>query len=164
MKVKEAIRRLKSGKLPVSMKYRAIFLKTAEDIVAPFLTKLFNKLYDSGYFPAEWTRSVIIPLFKKGDASNPDNYRGISLLSVISKVFTSILNKRLYKWAEDEQKICEEQTGFRKHYSTTDHIYTLVSMIINCLYGPRRRKLYVGFLDYLKAFDSVDRYSLWKIL
>ena len=86
------------------------------------------------------------------------------MLSVISKVFTSILNKRLYKWAEDEQKICEEQAGFRKQYSTTDHIYTLVSMIRNCLYGPRRSKLYVAFVDYLKAFDSVDRGSLWKVL
>ena len=53
-------------------------------------------------FPSDWCKSVIIPLFKKGDDKIPDNYRGISLLSIVSKVFTAVLNKRLYTWAEKE--------------------------------------------------------------
>ena len=60
-----------------------------------FLTQLFNKLYNASLFPAVWSKSVIVPIFKKGDDYNPDNYRGISLLSIVSKVFTAILNKRL---------------------------------------------------------------------
>ena len=60
-----------------------------------FLTQLFNKLYNASLFPAVWSKSVIVPIFKKGDDDNPDNYRGISLLSIVSKVFTAILNKRL---------------------------------------------------------------------
>jgi len=83
------------------------FLKYSEQFITPFLTKLFNKLFDSGHFPDDWTRSVIIPLLKKGDVLNPENYRGISLLSITSKVFTKILNTRLYNWAEREGKIVQ---------------------------------------------------------
>ena len=162
--VRHAIRKLKCGKAPGLDEISAEFLKSAEGIVVPFLKKLFNALFENGLFPEEWCRSVIIPLFKKGDINNPENYRGISLLSIVSKVFTSILNRRLYSWAENEHKICEEQAGFRKQYSTIDHIYTLVSMIRKCLYGHRKSKLYVVFVDYLKAFDLVDRESLWLVL
>ena len=70
----------------------------------------------------------------------------------------------MYKWAEENNKISTEQAGFRKSYSTVDHIYTLHSMISNCLYGRRRSKLYIAFVDYKKAFDSVNRVTLWKIL
>lgn len=155
---------MKCGKAPGLDEISVEFLKTAESIVTPFLTKLFNRLFETGYFPEEWSRSVIVPLFKKGDQNNPANYRGISLLSTLSKIFTSILNKRLYAWAENESKICEEQAGFRKQYATTDHIFTLVSMIRKCLHGRQKRKLYVAFIDYMVAFDSVDRESLWVVL
>ena len=87
---------------------------------------------------------------------------GFLYLRVMSKVFTSILNKRLYRWAEEEQKIREKQAGVQEKYSTVGHIFTLVSIIRKCLFGPR--KLYVAFIDYLKAFDSVDRQSLWGVL
>jgi hypothetical protein len=112
--VREAIKNLKSGKAGGLDSICSEFLKYACDVVVPFLTKLFNKLYDTGSFPAGWCKSVIIPIYKKGDDRNPDNYRGISLLSIVSKVFTSILNKRLYTWAEAEEKISCEQAGFRK--------------------------------------------------
>ena len=49
-------------------------------------------------------------------------------------------------------------------YSTIDHIYTLITMISNCLYGRRRSKLYIAFIDYQKAFDTVDRNKLWNVL
>ena len=101
---------------------------------------------------------------QKGDENSPDNCRGISLLSIFSKVFTSILNKRLYTWAENEEKISKEQAGFRKGYSTTDHIFTLVSIIRKAVYGRRGGKLYVAFVDYKKAFDTVDRDKLWETL
>ena len=82
----------------------------------------------------------MIPLFKRGNETDPGNYRGISLLSVVSKVFTDILHKRLYNWAEKEGKISKEQAGFRKHYSTTDHIFTLTSIIKRELYSRKRTK------------------------
>jgi hypothetical protein len=111
-----------------------------------------------------WCQSIIVPIFKKGDDQNPDNYRGISLLSVVSKVFTSILNKRLYRWAEEENKISKEQAGFRKSYSTIDHIFTLTSIIRNKLDSRGGGKVYCAFVDYRKAFDTVDRDKLWQTL
>ena len=94
--VRQAVRNLKQGKASGLDGTCGEFLKYSENIVAPFLTKLFNKLYDMNVFPSDWCKSVIIPLFKKGDNKIPDNYTGISLLSIASKVFTAVLNKRLY--------------------------------------------------------------------
>ena len=68
-------------------------------------------------------KAIIVPIHKKGNAELPDNYRGVSLLSIISKCYTAILNKRLYAWLEDNNKIAEEQAGFRNKYSTVDHIF-----------------------------------------
>jgi hypothetical protein len=117
-----------------------------------------------GYFPASWCKSIVIPLFKKGDENLPDNYRGISLLSIVGKVFTAILNKRVYNWAEEGNKLSEEQAGFRKGYSTVDHIFTLVSIIRNRFNNARGGKVYAAFIDYRKAFDTVDREKLWHTL
>ena len=162
--VRQAIKKLKTGKACGLDDICGEFLKHADNLVVPFLTNLFNRLYDASHFPLDWCKSVIIPLLKKGDDKNPDNYRGISLLSVVSKVFTAILNKRLYTWAEHEQKISKEQAGFRKGYSTVDHIFTLTSMITKKLNSKRGGKVYVAFVDYKKAFDTVNREALWDVL
>ena len=115
-------------------------------------------------FHTDWRKSVITPLFKKGDDKFPDNYRGISLLSVVSKVFTAVLNKRPYAWAEKDGKISKEQAGYRKGYSTIDHIFTLIAMVKRTLNSRRGGKVYVAFIDYKKAFDTVDREKLWETL
>ena len=65
---------------------------------------------------------------------------------------------------EQDQKICIKQAGFRANFSTVDHIFTLYAMILKCVYGDGRGKLYVAFIDYHKAFDSVHRKTLWQIL
>lgn len=162
--IRQAIGRLKCNKAPGFDNISAEFLKASENAILPFVLKLFNHIFSTGNFPEAWTKAVIVPLFKKGDSNNPENYRGISLLSILSKVFTSIINTRLYNWAEEENKICEEQAGFRRGYSTVDHIFTLVSIIKNCLYGNKKKKFYVAFVDYKQAFDSVNRQNLWLIL
>ena len=158
--VRQAIKNLKTGKASALDNIWAEFLKYAENFVVPFLTKLFNKLYDTSYLPLDWCKSVIIPLFKKGEDSNPDNYRGISLLCIVSKVFTAILNKWLYAWAENEEKISKEQAGSRKGYSTIDHSFTLITMAKSRLDSRRGGKVSVAFIDYKKAFDTVDRDKL----
>ena len=106
----------------------------------------------------------MIALFKRGNGTDPDNYRGISLLNIVGKVFAAILNKRLYTWAEKEDKISKEQAGFQKHYSTTDHIFTLTSIIKRELYSRKRSKVYAAFIDNEKAFDTVDRDKVWETL
>ena len=144
--VTASIRNLKLGKSAGSDKIVNEMLKYVYQNVADFLVQLFNKLYDEGIFPKEWSKSIIVPIHKKGDANIPDNYRGIALTSVLSKVYTHILNKRLTGWAEQEEKILEQQPGFRAGYSTIDHIFTLYGLVKKHL--QRHMKFYVAFVDF----------------
>ena len=104
--------------------------------------------------PAGWTKTIIVPLHKKGDPNDMDNYRGISLLSVLGKVFTFILNKRLTEWTDLKDVLSDAQAGFRKTYSTTDHIFTLNSCIEK--YMLPNGEFYVAYADFSKAFDTVQ--------
>ena len=121
--VRKAIRSLKSGKAAGADQVINEFLKSTERVILPFLVKLCNAIFNQGIFSEEWTKSIIVPLHKKGDSDNPDNYRGLSLLSSLSKVFTSVLNARLTEWAEENTVFTEAQAGFRKGYSNRPHIY-----------------------------------------
>lgn len=138
-------------------------LKTSGDFSVAFLTKLFNALFDQGIYPDEWTKAIIVPIYKKGDKTMTENYRGISLLSLISKCYTAILNKRLVHWIEDNSKLTESQAGFRRGYSTFDHIFTLHAIVEKCL-SKRGGKLYACYVDLKLAFDSVQREPLFDIL
>ena len=85
--------------------------------------------YDSGIFPSIWRESIIVPLHKKGNRDDPNNYRGISLTSTLSKVFLHIMNNRLQEWTEDHELVTEDQAGFRRGYSTIDNIFTLYGIV-----------------------------------
>ena len=111
---RKAIRRLKSGKTAGVDQVINELLKSTERVILPFSVKLCNAIFNQDIFPEEWTKSIIVPLHKKGDCDNPDNYRGISLLSSLNKVFTSVLNARLTEWAEENTVFTEAQAGFRK--------------------------------------------------
>ena len=137
-------------------------MKAAEESIVPFFVKYFNKLFKEGLFPAEWTKAIIVPLHKKGDPNDMDNYRGISLLSVLGKVFTFILNKRLAEPTDSNDILSDVQAGFRKTYSTTDHIFTLYACIEK--YMLRNGRFYVAYVDFSKAFDTVQHPILWNIL
>ena len=159
----DAINGLKIGKSPGVDNILAEFIKSSKTFIMPFLAILFNNLFENGTFPDTWSTAIIVPLHKKGDINNPDNYRGISLLSILSKLYTSILNNRITQWATLMDKISETQAGFREGYSTIDHIFTLNALIEKCL-CKKRKKLYVAFIDFKKAFDSIDRFKLWNLL
>ena len=96
---------------------------------------------------------------KKGNANNTDNYRGITLVSYLRKLFTSILNKRLIDFDAENKIISDAQFGFRKDMSTVDAIFTLHYLIHRTL--KNRKRLYCCFVDYSKAFDFVNRQNLW---
>ena len=66
-----------------------------KDVMIPLLFRLFNSIFKSGYFPESWCRGCVVPIHKKGDVDNVNNYRGITLLSCMGKLFTSILNKKI---------------------------------------------------------------------
>ena len=91
---------------------------------------------------------------KKGSKSEVKNYRGISLLCIMGKIFTKVLNNRLTRWADINGKIDESQGAYRTGRSTADHIFSLHAMIQRYL-SQRGGRFYVAFIDFSCAFDSI---------
>ena len=109
----------------------------------------------------ECSKGMIIPIYKKGDVHSPSNYRPITLLSSIGKLFTKIMCKRLIEWATDQYIFSEAQFGFRPSYSTTDASYTLQVLLSR---RKNKQKIYCAFVDFSTAFDSVNRQMLYSQL
>ena len=128
------------------------------------MCRLFNKILQSGSLPISWGRALIVPLYKtKGSVNDPSNYRGIALLSCVSKVFTKILNNRLTNCAEDNDKMYEVQGGFTKGKSTIDQIFVFQSLVSKYV-TKKRGRFYRVFVDFAKAFDSVPHLHLFYSL
>ena len=108
-------------------------------------------MFELGYFPEPWTEEYIVPIFKKGDKNWASNYRGITLLSIIGKLFTRILNNRLNSWAEEYSIYVEAQAGFRKGMGTLDNIFIFNNLITHCI--DNNERLCCAFVDFTKAFD-----------
>jgi hypothetical protein len=112
--------------------------------------------------PREWMQGVIVPLYKDGDNRDPLNYRGITLLSIVGKVYNRILGDRLMKFAEREGGgIVEEQGGFRPERGTEDQLFVLTEILRN---RGSQVTTYTAFIDVKKAYDTVWRDGLWKRL
>ena len=74
------------------------------------------------YLSDVWSKGIIIPIYKKGDKTNPDNYRSITLLGCFGELFTSVVIDRITKFVDNNSVLSEVQAGFRKKYSTTEQI------------------------------------------
>ena len=158
--ITDVIKHLRDGKQPGIDGLSYEFFKNCNNNLTTYLCYLFNVILDTGIYPSQWSEAIISPLHKKGSKSDVSNYRGLSLLCTISKIFTKILNTRLMTWAERNGLIDEAQGAYRKGRSTTDHIFTLHSIIQKhlCRSGGR---FYVAFIDFSRAFDSVPHSVLW---
>ena len=90
-----------------------------------------NGCFELGRVPDQWTKGILNPIYKSGSDSrnNPLNYRGITLISVPSKIYCYVLNTRLSAWLDENNIICDEQNGFREKRSDEEHIHTLHSII-----------------------------------
>ena len=110
--------------------------------------------------PSDWTKGTINKLFKKGDALVCGNWRGSNIMSIPSKLLSIIILQRLQQ--KLDQHLRDEQHGFRPGRSCADLIFT-VRMVVEDS-KEWYKKLYLLFIDLEKAFDSVDRKILWKIL
>ena len=121
------------------------------------LLDFMNMCFTRNLIPSIWRDSIISPIPKSStkDPCVPLNYRGISLLSCLYKMYTSLLNSRLTDYIESNDLLVDEQNGFRSKRSCQDHIYSLSSVIRN----RKSCKLdtYCAFVDFKKAFDWVPR-------
>ena len=138
-------------------------LKVTVDIIVPYLYSLFNYIYEHGIFPEDWCKSIISPVHKSGPVDKPENYRAIMLSNCLCKIFINILTMRLSSWAEENDVIDESQAGFRKQYSAIDNIFSLQALVQKYLCRPRGR-CYCNFMDFKRAFDSIQHTCLWYSL
>ena len=157
--IERSIKQLKANKSGGPDKLINEFFIHGNQILQSTICNLFNKIFDLGYFPEEWSEGYIIPLHKKGSINDVGNYRGITLLSALGKLFTRVLNNRLSDWAENYYVLIEAQAGFRPGMSTTDNIFVLHGLITHIL--NQGKKLYCTFVDFTKAFDYIVRDNLW---
>lgn len=110
-----------------------------------------------------WGSVVLSMLFKKGDKSDPGNYRGIALLNTLAKIFTAILKERLGSWVAARKVIPDCQTGFVVDSCCLDNIYVL-TIAINQQLRLKNRRVCALFVDFKRAFDSVDHSKLQMFL
>ena len=129
-------------------------LKMAASIVTPSLTAIFTKSIITGIYPTEWKMARVTPVFKKGEKSDLNNYRPISVITVVSRVFEKIVYDQLYQYLNDNQLLSSCQSGFRSLHSTLTALLEAtnswsVSIDNGFLNG-------VVFIDLKKAFDTID--------
>ncbi len=133
--------------------------------VMMLLFYLYQNFLNNCILPSVWLKSIITPVPKSAskDPYVPLNYRGISLLSCVSKLFSSIINQRIQNYMENNNLFVDEQNGFRRNRSCQDHVFTLNSIIRNQLL--QGKSTYCCFIDMQKAFDWVNRDLLfYKLL
>ena len=158
--ITKAIKSIKNGKAAGPDGIPPEALKADPTVSAEMLQPLLQKIWEEELVPNDWKLGYMVKLPKKGDLSKCSNWRGIMLLSVPGKVLARIILERL-KEALDE-RLRPEQAGFRQGRSCIDHIATLRIIIEQSL--EWQSPLYMTFVDFEKAFDSVDRETIWKLM
>ena len=162
-----AINKLKANKSPGFDNILNEVIKIGKDAIKGHLVNLFNRILDTGKYPALWSFGLIVPIHKRDDRSKVENYRGITLLSALGKLFTSILNNRLYDYMVQKGILKAEQGGFRKMHGTVDSIFTLKTLIDKYEKSKpqkHRNLLFSCFVDFRKAFDCIPRQKLFDKL
>ncbi|WP_353804764.1 RNA-directed DNA polymerase, partial [Acinetobacter baumannii] len=155
-----AIKTLKNGKTAGPDGIPAEALKVDPNMTADFLHPLLQKIMDTECVPADWKTGYLVKLPEKGDLSECSNWRGIVLLSIPSKVLTRIILNRLRDALDT--RLRAEQAGFRRNSSCADYIAFLHIIIEQSM--ELQSLLIMTFVDFEKAFDSVDRETNWKLL
>jgi hypothetical protein len=163
----EALRHAKLGKSPGLNGIALEFIKHAcssdQPAFAELITQCFNNILETGLYPDDWGVAALAPVPKpKGNPDKQDDYRGIAVGQSISKLFSLTLLRRLDRWAEKQGHRARGQAGFRSGRGTGDNAFILSHLIDK--YTHQKKPIYVAFIDFRKAYDSVDRSVLWEAL
>src|SRR6476469_664175 len=108
----------------------------------------------------EWKKAIIVPIHKKQDQIDSNYYRGVSILFRCSKVYSNILLQRMRK--RTDEILAEEQAGCRAQRNTTEQIFVLRQVVEKDM--EMNKDLFVGYIDFRKAFDSIGRRGLWRVM
>ena len=125
----KSIKQLKNNKASGEDDIRNEYIKGTQQLMLPVYEKLFNLLFSSGIVPSIWLEGNIMPIYKNKGGTKPENYRPITILSCMGKLFTSILNEVLNAFSDEFDVLNENQVGFRKEYSTVDKFFFNIYVI-----------------------------------
>ncbi|KAI5150450.1 hypothetical protein ENBRE01_1502 [Enteropsectra breve] len=126
--------------------------------MATAMLHMFNRVLRTGEIPLIWQDCTVVPVFKKGDPHNPGNYRGISLINTLLKVFTKVLTERIHSVVTTHSLIRREKAGFRPGEECTAQVATLVEAVQRR--HLRNKNTIMCFLDLQKAYDMVPHDAL----
>lgn len=129
-------------------------LKLASNHISFPLAHIVNLSFQTGYFPCDFKTAKVIPVFKKGKPDQVDNYRPISLLNNLSKIFEKLMYKRVTSYLNKHNILSDNQFGFRAGHSTTDAVFSCVNMLK--MEKGNHQHVMGLFLDLSKAFDTVN--------
>jgi hypothetical protein len=160
VEVETAIGKLKSYKSPGADNIPAELIKAEGETLYTEIHRLICCVWNKEELPQQWKESIIVPIYKKGDKTDCNNYRGISLLSTAYRILSNILLARLTPYGDEI--IGDHQCGFRRNRSITDQIfYIRLILEIKWEYNGTAHQL---FIDFKKAYDSIKREVLYNIL
>jgi len=149
--VELAIDKVKSHKSPGIVQTPAELIKAGGRIFCLVINKLITSIWRKEKLPEEWKESIIIPIHKKGDETDCNNYRGISILPTTYKILSNILLSRVIPYAKEI--IADHQCGFRRNRSTVDHMFCIRQILEKKWeYNETVHQL---FIDFKKAYDSI---------
>jgi len=158
--VELAIDNLKSKKSPHIDQIPAELIKAGGRTICLEIRKLITSIWKKEKLPEEWKESIIVPIHNKGDKTDCNNYRGISVLPTTYKILSNILLSRLIPYAKEI--IGDHQCGFRRNRSTIDHIFCIRQILEQK--REYNEEVHQLFINFKKAYDSVRREVLYKIL
>ena len=127
--------------------------------ILPFLVSFLNEILKSHYYPENWCKGIITPINKHGEIDNPDNYKGITINSCLSKLFNLLLTKCLTTFTNGNRILKYNQIGFPKSFRTSDRVFTIKTVINK--YLKENKKLYFCFVEFRKVYDSIWRETLF---
>ena len=130
------------------------FLKLFAPYLSNLLSVIFNECLAQGVYPDTLKLARVTPIFKAGSKSDPGNYRPISVLKDINKVFETLIYRRLNSYLENKQIISNRQYGFRSGVSTQEACIDLISELLGAF--THKKFALCLFIDFRKAFDSIN--------
>ena len=133
-----------------------------QNLLTKFYSKYFRNFFSQNVYPSEWSSNFLKPIYKKGDQFDPDNYRGLAIGAAMTKLYSLILLGRLTEFIKENELISANQIGFMT-CTYFDHIF-LLQTIIEKIVKKNKKRLYAVFIDFKKAYDTVDRNKLFARL